>query len=97
MITLDEARDLLAGDSQSLRGFGVTSLSIFGSVARGDATESSDIDMLVEFGAPVGFFAMARLKHHLEDLLGAPVDLVTVGGLRDSMRNRVLREAVRAA
>jgi hypothetical protein len=97
MITLTEVRERLAGDSQSLREFGVRSLSVFGSVARGDATERSDIDVLVEFDAPVGFFDMARLKYHLEDLLGAPVDLVTAGGLRDSMRERILREAVRAA
>ncbi len=97
MILLDAALEKLTGDTQALREFGVASLYLFGSVARGEATEDSDIDVLVDFDRPVGYFELARLQHHLEALLSTPVDIVTPGGLRASMRDRILREAVRAA
>ena len=97
MIALDVVLERLAGDRENLRRFGVKSLSIFGSVARGEARDESDVDVLVEFDRPTGLFQLARLGHHLEELLEARADLVTAGGLRESMRDRVLREAVRAA
>ncbi len=96
-MTLENALSKLSGERAALERFGVKSLSVFGSVARGDAGEHSDVDLLVEFEAPVGFFELARLQRHLEQVLGAEVDLVTPGGLRASMRERILREAVRAA
>jgi len=96
-MTLQTVLEKLAGDGDSLKAFGVKSLAVFGSVARGEARSDSDVDVLVEFHRPVGFFGLARLQRHLEELLDAPVDLVTPGGLRTAMRDRVLREAVRAA
>ena len=97
MIRLNTVLEALSADGSVLRDLGVKSLSVFGSVARGDARDDSDIDILVEFEGAVGYFRLARLRRHLETLLGARVDLVTPGGLRDSMRARVLGEAVRAA
>jgi predicted nucleotidyltransferase len=96
-MTLEVVLEKLAGDRGSLVDFGVKSLSVFGSVARGEARNDSDVDLLVEFDRPVGLFHLARLQSHLENLIGARVDLVTPGGLRASMRDRVLHEAVRAA
>lgn len=75
----------------------VKSLSVFGSVARGEARADSDVDMLVEFDRRVGLFALIGLKLYLESILGRPVDLVTPSGLRPSMRAAILSEAVRAA
>ena len=80
-----------------MRQFSVASLSIFGSVARGEATETSDSDILVEFNGPVGLFAFIGLQQHLEELLGCKVDLVTPDALRQEMRERILKEAIRAA
>ena len=97
MITLQTVLEKLAADGDALKAFDVKSLAVFGSVARGEAGSDSDVDLLVEFHRPVGFFGLARLQRHLEELLGAPVDLVTPGGLRTAMSDRVLREAVRAA
>lgn len=92
------ALQILASQRESLmRQFSVASLSIFGSVARGEATEASDIDILVEFNGPVGLFAFIRLQQHLEELLGCKVDLVTPDALRQEMRERILKEAIRAA
>jgi predicted nucleotidyltransferase len=97
VLQLNTVLQKLDGDRTELDRLGVKSLSVFGSVARGEATEGSDIDFLVEFDGPAGFFRIARLQRHLQDLLEVRVDLVTLGGLRASMRERILREAVRAA
>jgi hypothetical protein len=80
-----------------LRCHGVRHLDVFGSVARGQAGPTSDIDVLVEFDRPVGLFAVARLQALLERLLGRPVDVATPGALEPAMRARVAQELVRAA
>ncbi len=76
---------------------GVKSLAVFGSLARGEATPDSDIDLLVEFNRPVGLFEFIRLKMYLEDLTGKPVDLVTPDALRPAMRADILNEAIHVA
>jgi len=78
------------------RRFGVKSLAVFGSVACGEAGPDSDVDILVEFdpNAHVGLFKMVELKEFLEGVLGCPVDIVTLDGLRPWMRERVKRETV---
>ena len=75
--------------------FGVQSLSLFGSVARNDATSSSDVDLLVEFNRPVGYFGLFALQDYLEKLLGCPVDLGTLDSLKPYMRERVLGDLIR--
>lgn len=96
-MTLEQATKTLARHKDTLSEFKVDSLFIFGSVARGEAEARSDIDILVEFSETVGLFEFARLRSFLEDVLGCRVDLVTPGALRESMRENILREAVRAA
>ena len=93
----EEAIAILAADKGALQGFHVKSLAIFGSVARNEATETSDVDILVEFDTPVGLFTFLGLQQHLEELLGRRVDLATADALRERMREQVLREAVHAA
>ncbi|WP_242393293.1 nucleotidyltransferase family protein [Anaeromyxobacter oryzisoli] len=80
-----------------MRALGVRALSIFGSVARDEATAGSDVDVLVEFDRPVGFFHLFDVQEQLEALLGCRVDLVTPGGLRPELKQAILAEAVRAA
>ncbi len=79
------------------REFGVQSLALFGSVARDEAGEGSDVDVLVEFDRPTGLFGLIRLQQHLEALLGCKVDVGTAAGLRPRIRERVLHEALRVA
>ncbi|MCB0188084.1 MAG: nucleotidyltransferase family protein [Caldilineaceae bacterium] len=74
--------------------FGVASLAIFGSTARDEATEISDIDLLVEFNRPTGLFDLIRLQFHLEELLGVAVDIGTVDGLNPRVRERALAESI---
>jgi predicted nucleotidyltransferase len=57
-------------------------IALFGSVARGDATEHSDIDFLVEFEPESSLLDLLRLQDELTDMLGRPVDIVSVGGLK---------------
>ena len=75
--------------------FGVTRLALFGSVARDEAGQDSDVDLLVEFDRPVGLFRFMELQSYLEDLLRCGVDLGTPQSLKPRIRDRVLAEAVR--
>lgn len=77
--------------------FGVTSLALFGSMARNEAGPDSDVDVLVGFAKPPGFDGYMALKWRLEELLGAPVDLVMEGALRQDARSIVESEAIRVA
>jgi len=93
----DQILALLKSHKRQLKKYGIASLSIFGSVARDQGRENSDVDILVDFEKPVGLFEYARLKLYLEDILGREVDLVTPEALRKELREEILREAVRAA
>ena len=87
----DEVLQFLADNQQTLRqDFRVKSLSLFGSVARDEATEASDVDFLVEFSEPTGLFGMFRLHDFLEQELGQKVDLGTPDSLKSSLRHHVL-------
>jgi len=92
-----EILDQLASHRAELTELGVKSLSLFGSVARNQASPDSDIDLLVAFDHPVGLFHFARIRRRLEEILGAPVDLVTEDALRAEMREQIHRQLVRAA
>jgi predicted nucleotidyltransferase len=74
--------------------YGAYNIRIFGSVARGEADEQSDIDFLVDMEKGRSIFDLGGLLTDLEDLLGHNVDVITEDGLRDRIRNRVLKEAV---
>jgi hypothetical protein len=79
------------------RQFAVQTLALFGSTTRGDATATSDVDILVSFAAPPGFDGYMALKHRLEELLGCPVDLVMEKALTPAARPIVEREAIHVA
>ena len=77
--------------------FGVKSLSLFGSVARYEASSVSDVDLLVEFNRPVGYFGLFALQDYLEKLLGCSVDLGTPDSLKPRIREHVMGEMIRVA
>jgi len=98
MIRGDDIQACLRENAEELRRrFGVRSLSLFGSAARGAISDDSDIDVLVEFEQPATFDRFMDLKFYLEALLGRSVDLVTANALKPRMRPSVEREAVRVA
>ena len=72
---------------------GARNVRVFGSVARGEADERSDIDFLVEFEPGRSLLDHSALVLDLEDLLGRKVDVVTEGGLYWLLRRRILKEA----
>lgn len=74
--------------------YGARNVRVFGSVARGQADERSDVDFLVELEPGRSLFDLGGLQYELEALLGCRVDVVTVRGLKARIRERVLREAV---
>jgi predicted nucleotidyltransferase len=82
-------------NAEMTRQFGVKSLLLFGSVARNEATSSSDVDLLVEFNRPVGYFGLFALQDYLEKLLGCPVDLGTPDSLKPYIKERVMGELIR--
>ena len=69
-------------------------VQIFGSVARGEADEASDIDILVDLEPGHSLLDLGGLWSELNELLGRKVEVVTEKGLRERIRDRVLREAV---
>lgn len=77
-----------------LKKYGVKHAAIFGSVATGNDTEKSDIDLLIQYkpDAKKSFFAYLQLEEELSKTLGRKVDLVTENGLSPFIRNRVLSE-----
>jgi uncharacterized protein len=92
-----EALAILQAHRDELRQRHVKSLALFGSVARDEAGPDSDVDLLVEFDAPVGYFGLVQLECYLAVLLDCRVDLGTFAMLRDYLRQSVERDVIRVA
>jgi hypothetical protein len=86
----------LEDNRDKIRGFGVKRLGLFGSVARGEATEGSDLDFLVELENET-FDAYMDLKEFLEELFHCPVDLVLIDAIKPRLRETILGEAIYAS
>jgi len=89
-----EIIDLLRSQAKYIKAsFSVKRIGLFGSFARGEQKESSDIDILVEFEKPT-FRNFMNLSFYLEDLFGREVDLVTVKGLHSRVRPYVEKDVI---
>lgn len=73
---------------------GARDVRLFGSAARGEERDDSDVDFLVALDPGRSLLDLARLELRLERLLGRPVDVVTEAGLREPVRAAALREAI---
>jgi predicted nucleotidyltransferase len=92
--TRDETIERLRAAEAEIRQLGVRRLSLFGSVARGEARPDSDVDLLVEFGpGQKSFDRFMALSDLLERLLGHPVELVTLEALSPFIGPHILAEA----
>lgn len=85
----------LKTEQEALKQLGVKSLYLFGSVARNEATQNSDVDFLVELERPAGFFKFFRVERFLEKELGCSVDLGTEESLREHCRATVFKDLIR--
>ena len=90
--------DLLAANRESILQLadlhGARKVRVFGSVARGDATEESDLDFLVEMEQGRSLLDLVGLWQDLQDLLGRKVDVISDGGISPYLRAKILAEAV---
>ena len=96
--TLSQALDTLRAHQEDLQGRGVLHAAVFGSVARGEATADSDIDVLVELDPrkSIGMFEYSRIRMLIGELLGGNADIVNRKTLKPLLRAGILREAVDA-
>ena len=96
-MSLSDIHATITKAAPELRAAGVSALYLFGSQARGDAGEASDIDLLFEVDERSHFSLIdqARVQLRLEELFGSKVDFVSRGGLRPRMRQRVEADMVR--
>ena len=79
------------------KSYGITKIGLFGSVARGEQREGSDVDVCFE-GKPLGLFTLAHLKRELEDLLGVAVDILRMRKQLDgsALKDSILRDIIYA-
>ncbi len=97
-MTRDDTLKLLRDHAPEIRQrFGVKRLAVFGSTARGDARDNSDVDVLVEFVDYPTFKGYWDVKEFLEDLLQRNVDLVTDDAVRPQLRPYIERDLVDVA
>jgi len=88
-----EILKIIEENREQIRGFGVTSLGLFGSAVRGEATDTSDLDFVVEI-ENVTFDSYMDLKEYLERLFGCKVDLVMKDAIKPRLRPIILSETV---
>jgi predicted nucleotidyltransferase len=70
----------------------VSMIGIFGSTARGEATVSSDIDLLIKLSKPKSLLSLVKLERNLSEALGQKVDLLTEGAISPYLKERILKE-----
>lgn len=98
MTSSRHAMDTLARLKDTLQHrFKVKSIHVFGSVARGEETPRSDLDILVEFSEPVGFLHFLRLEKFLEEFLGVKIDLVSRKDLKPHIDRNIMTHFLHSA
>ncbi len=95
MSLADEVNNTLIQQKAYLNNkYFVKGIGVFGSVAKNQNTASSDIDLLVEFTKPVGFFQFVRLEDYLSGVLRKKVDLVTKNALKPAIKDSILKDVI---
>jgi hypothetical protein len=86
---IEEIKDTII---EVLKKYGVKRAAFFGSIVRGEATEGSDIDLLVEFEGKKSLLDLVGLKLELQELLGREVDVITYKSIHPLLKERILGE-----
>ena len=90
----DILKTLAAHKEELQKRYRVKELGVFGSVVRGEQKGTSDVDILVEFEKPIGFFTFLELEEYLSTLLGLKVDLVSKKALKPNIGRYILQEVI---
>jgi predicted nucleotidyltransferase len=91
----DDAMSLLRAHEADLKRLGVEHLYLFGSTARGEARDDSDVDLFFDHEkGKLGLFELMDLKERAADILGRPADIMTRGSLHPRLRKRIEESAV---
>jgi uncharacterized protein len=75
-----------------LERYKVKRVELFGSVARGENTSGSDIDMMVSFSQPVGLISYSQFTRQIRDAVGGDTDVISEGGIRDSLLSLIRKD-----
>jgi len=95
MIDLQKTKQILEQNKSIIKAkYYVKAIGVFGSYVHGQQKKTSDIDILVEFSKPVGFFTYLNLEEYLEKQLGVNVDLVTKNALKPAIGKYILSEVL---
>ena len=95
MIHLDDLKKKLQAHKEEFQEkYGVTEIGIFGSWVKNEQNDTSDVDILVEFGKGIDLFTFVNLKNYLSDILEVNVDLVMKKALKPKIGQRILQEVV---
>jgi len=93
MKNLDEIKKQIKEHKQDLKNeYGVSAVGIFGSYVRGEQTDQSDVDILVDLEKPIGLIRLVQLNKNISQFLGVKVDLTTKKALKPHIGKRILQE-----
>ncbi|MFQ6089352.1 MAG: nucleotidyltransferase family protein [Candidatus Methanofastidiosia archaeon] len=93
--SLKEIKEIIKNHERELKKkYGVKEIGIFGSYLRGEAEEGSDLDVLIDFEKPIGFFKFLELEEYLSNLIGIKVDLVSKKALKPHIGKYIVKEIV---
>lgn len=93
-MNLEELRQHKSEILRVTEGYGISNVRVFGSVARGEADEESDVDLLVHVPETLSLLRFAGLCNRLSEILETKVDVVPEGGISPYLREQILREAM---
>ena len=98
-LSIADVKKIISENEAEIRKFGVEEIYLFGSVVRGEAKETSDVDFFVVFepSFPATYFTIVELQDFLTEILGKQVDLGTKRSLHPALKDQIIREAVRVA
>lgn len=95
-ISIDEIKEIIQKHKEELKEkYSIKEIGIFGSFVRGEVKKDSDVDILVEFEKPIGFFKFLELEEYLSNLIGRKVDLVSKKALKPHIGRYILKEVVK--
>lgn len=91
----NEIKNILSSQLSFLKEkYHVKKLGIFGSVVRDEIEEDSDVDIMVEFESPIGFFEFIRLENFLSEKIQQKVDLISTKAIKPIIKNDILKETI---